>query len=65
MVEMKDINDRIQVLKQRHKSLCDELTMAMESRQPDSAVTDIKKAKLRLKDEINQLENQVDTDVKA
>lgn len=62
---MKDINERIQVLQEQHKSLCEDLAMAVESIQPDSAITDIKKAKLRLKDEITQLKNQVDIDGQA
>lgn len=45
--------DRLKYLIQRHRSLDEEITMLYEAGEKDSHITELKKLKLRLKEQIN------------
>ena len=52
---MKDIKDRIEVLRNKHTKLKDKLVAAQKSYASDRVVTAIKKEKLKVKDLIAHL----------
>lgn len=56
------VNDRLAALRERHSELEGDIRVAYENFADDWTVNNLKKQKLRIRDKIDELESQLDSE---